>query len=98
MTMEFVTNKPVTLGSLPASETAIILGVGLPEIVGYWVKTGYINGVRKNGETRIPRSEINRIKDDERVRSLREYRKLQEAAPELPGDDQPLSLEELAYR
>jgi len=78
---------------------------GLPEIVEYWVKTGYINGIRKNGETRIPRSEIDRIKDDERVRSLREYRrslreyrKLQEAAPELPGDDQPLSLEELAYR
>ncbi len=98
MTMEFVTKKPVTSESLPASETAIILGVGLPEIVEYWVKTGYINGIRKNGETRIPRSEINRIKDDERVRSLREYRKLQEAVPELPGDDQPLSLEELAYR
>lgn len=58
--MEFVTKKSVASRSLTASETAIILGVGLPEIVEYWVKTGYINSIIKNGETRVPRSTASR--------------------------------------
>ena len=82
-------------GLLTTSEAAHALGVRSVSTIKYWVKTGYLRGVKRNERTMIPASEIARIRDEDRVRMLRASEERQQAA-EIPGDTEPITNEEKA--
>ncbi len=73
-------------GLLTTAEAAAALGIRSINTVKRWVKIGYINGVQRNGRTMIPVSEIERIRDDDRVRAQRALSKLQEEIADFGGD------------
>ncbi len=77
---------------LTTTEAADALGVRSVNIVKYWVKTGYIHGVKHDERTMIPVSEIERIMDEDRVRDMRAADKLDEATNEL---GRPMTDEEM---
>ena len=77
---------------LTTTEAADALGVRSVNIVKYWVKTGYIHGVKHDERTMIPVSEVERIMDEDRVRDMRAADKLDEATNEL---GRPMTDEEM---
>jgi len=80
---------------LTTSEAATALGIRSINTMKRWVKTGYIHGVQRNGRTMIPAAEIERIRDDDRVRALRVTGQLHAEIAAFGGPD-ALSDEELA--
>ncbi len=82
-------------GLLTTSEAATALGIRSINTMKRWVKTGYIHGVQRNGRTMIPVAEIERIRDDDRVRALRVTGQLHAEIADFGGPD-ALSDEELA--
>src|SRR5881409_3158835 len=79
---------------LTTAEAAQALGVRSVNTVKYWVKTNYLQGVKRGNRTLIPLSEIERIKSQDRVRMIQTSEQLQDATC-LPGDDRPLTSDEL---
>ncbi len=77
---------------LTTTEAADTLGVRSVNIVKYWVKTGYIHGVKHDERTMIPVSEVERIMDEDRVRDMRAADKMDEATNEL---GRPMTDEEM---
>lgn len=73
-------------GLLTTAEAAAVLGIRSINTVKRWVKTGYLQGVQRNGRTMIPVSEIARIRDDDRVRELRAASKLHQEIVDFGGD------------
>ena len=71
---------------LTTAEAAAALGIRSINTVKRWVKIGYINGVQRNGRTMIPVSDVERIRDDDRVRAQRALSKLQEEIADFGGD------------
>ncbi len=82
-TLEHVLNGAEARTLLTTSEAAEALGVHSVNTVKYWVKTGYIQGVKRNERTMIPLSEIERITGDDRVRRIRVAGELDDATREL---------------
>lgn len=79
---------------LTTTQAAAALGVKSVNTVKYWCKIGYIHGLKRNGRTLIPLSEIERIKDDDRVRVIRAADRLDDETEDLGGPE-GLSDEEL---
>ena len=79
---------------LTTSEAAAALGVKSVNTVKYWCKSGYIQGIKRNGRTLVPLSEIERIREDDRVRIIRAADQLDDETEDLGGSD-GLSDEEL---
>ncbi len=80
---------------LTTAEVAQALGVRSVNTVKYWVKTNYLQGVKRGSRTLIPLSEIERIKSQDRVRMLQASEQRQDET-RLPGDGTPLTGDELA--
>jgi excisionase family DNA binding protein len=55
---------------LTTMEAARALGIRSVNTIKLWVKTGYLQGKRIGGRLLIPRSEIERLSGDERVRVM----------------------------
>jgi hypothetical protein len=79
---------------LTVDETARYLGLRSVDIVKYWIHSGVLSGVPRDGQLLVPVSEIERIEDSERVRAIRASDALHDASEEL-GDEAGLSDEEL---
>lgn len=71
---------------LTTAEAATALGIRSINTMKRWVKTGYIQGVRRNERTMIPVSEIKRIYDDDRVRTQRALSLLNEEIADVGRD------------
>ncbi len=91
-TLECALNGSEGRKLLTTTEAADALGVRSVNIVKYWVKTGYIHGVKHDERTMIPVSEVERIMDEDRVRDMRAADKLDEATNEL---GRPMTDEEM---
>ena len=72
---------------LTTMEAARALGIRSVNTIKLWVKTGYLNGKKIGGRTLIPRSEIERLENDERVRVMRTIGRLHEDSRDLGRDD-----------
>jgi hypothetical protein len=72
---------------LTTAEAAEALGIRSINTVKRWVKTGYIHGVQRNERVMIPISEIERIQDDDRVRTVRASSQLHEEVADLSGPE-----------
>ncbi len=79
---------------LTTAEAARALGIRSVNTIKLWVKTGYLRGRKIGGRTLIPRSEIERLENDERVRAMRAVGKLHEESSDL-GRDEGMTPEEL---
>lgn len=79
---------------LTTTEAADALGVRSVNTIKYWVKTGYLQGVKRNERTMIPAAEIERIIDDDRVRQMRAAEELDDLTNEL-GLGRPMTDEEM---
>ncbi len=75
-----------TRGLLSTTEAAEALGVRAITVVKWWVKIGYIHGVQHDGRTMILAAEIERIRDDDRVRAQRALSKPHEEIADFGGD------------
>ena len=82
-TIEHMLSEAEARTLLTTAEAADALGVRSVNTIKYWVKTGYIHGVKRNGGAMIPRSEVDRIMDEDRVRQMRSAAELDEMASEL---------------
>lgn len=79
---------------LTTTEAARALGIRSVNTIKLWVKTGYLRGRKMGGRTLIPRSEIERLENDERVRAMRMIGRLHEESSTL-GRDEGMTPEEL---
>jgi hypothetical protein len=80
---------------LTTAEAAEALGIRSINTVKRWVKTGYIRGMRRNERIMIPVTEIERIRDDDRVHAMRASSRLHEEIADFSGPEH-LSDDELA--
>jgi hypothetical protein len=83
---------------LTTTQAAQAIGVRSVNTIKYWVKIGYIYGVKRNGRTLIPRAEIERITNDDRVRAIRVTDHLHEETTLLGGPDGLSDAELLALK
>ncbi|MDQ2829611.1 MAG: helix-turn-helix domain-containing protein [Chloroflexota bacterium] len=79
---------------LTTTEAAHSLGIRSVNTIKLWVKTGYLSGKKVGGRTLIPRSEIARLENDERVRTMRAVGRLHEESSDL-GRDEGMTPDEL---
>jgi hypothetical protein len=79
---------------LTTMEAARALGIRSINTIKLWVKTGYLQGKRIGGRTLIPRAEIERLEQDERVRVLRTIGRWHEESADL-GRDSGMTMEEM---
>jgi excisionase family DNA binding protein len=79
---------------LTTMETAHALGIRSVNTIKLWVKSGYLHGKRIGGRVLIPRTEIERLQGDERVRMMRAIGRAHEESADL-GRDSGMTLEEL---
>ena len=82
-------------GLLTTTEAAAALGIRSINTVKRWVKTGYLQGVQRNGRTLIPASEVTRVWSDDQVQALRASGRLHAEIADYGGQD-GLTDEELA--
>ena len=75
-------------------EAARALGIRSANTIKLWVKTGYLQGKRMGGRMLIPRSEIERLEGDERVRVMRAIGRGHEESSDL-GREGGMTPEEL---
>jgi excisionase family DNA binding protein len=79
---------------LTTAEAARALGIRSVNTIKFWVKTGYLRGKRIGGRILIPRTEIDRLEEDERVRMMRVIGHVHEESASL-GRDSGMTSEEL---
>jgi excisionase family DNA binding protein len=79
---------------LTTMEAARALGIRSVNTIKLWVKTGYLQGKRIGGRMLIPRSEIERLEGDERVRMMRAIGRAHEESAGL-GRESGMTAEEL---
>jgi len=79
---------------LTTAEAARALGIRSVNTIKLWVKTGYLQGRKIGGRTHIPRTEIERLENDERVRAMRAVGRLHEESSDL-GRDEGMTPDEL---
>ena len=79
---------------MTTAEAARALGIRSVNTIKFWVKTGYLQGKRMGGRILIPRTEIDRLEEDERVRVMRVVGQAHEQSASL-GRDSGMTLEEL---
>jgi len=79
---------------LTTTEAAHALGIRSVNTIKLWVKTGYLAGKKIGGRTLIPRSEIERLENDERVRVMQAIGRLNEESSDL-GRDEGMTPDEL---
>ena len=79
---------------LTTTEAARALGIRSVNTIKLWAKTGYLQGTRIGGRLLIPRVEIERLADDERVRVMRTIGRLHEESTDL-GRESGMTPEEL---
>lgn len=72
---------------LTTMEAARALGIRSVNTIKLWVKAGYLHGKKIGGRMLIPRSEIERLENDARVRALRTVGKLHLESSDLGRDD-----------
>lgn len=71
---------------LTTMEAARALGIRSVNTIKLWVKTGYLNGKRIGGRLLIPRGEIERLANDERVRVMQAIGRAHEESADLGRD------------
>jgi excisionase family DNA binding protein len=79
---------------LTTSEAARALGIRSVNTIKLWVKAGYLQGKRIGGRLLIPRAEIDRLEEDERVRLMRVIGRAHEESADL-GRNSGMTAEEL---
>jgi excisionase family DNA binding protein len=79
---------------LTTMEAARALGIRSVNTIKLWVKTGYLQGKRIGGRLLIPRTEIERLSGDERVRVLQAIGRGHEESSDL-GREGGMTPEEL---
>jgi excisionase family DNA binding protein len=79
---------------LTTMEAARALGIRSVNTIKLWVRTGYLEGKRIGGRILIPRAEIERLENDERMRVMRTIGRAHEESADL-GRDSGMAPEEL---
>src|SRR5579862_872047 len=79
---------------LTTSEAARALGIRSVNTIKLWVKTGYLQGKRIGGRLLIPRAEIDRLENEERVQVMRATGRAHDESADL-GRDSGMTPEEL---
>jgi excisionase family DNA binding protein len=79
---------------LTTMEAARALGIRSVDTIKLWVKTGYLQGKQIGGRLLIPRTEIERLSGDERVRVMQAIGRGHEESSDL-GREGGMTSEEL---
>jgi excisionase family DNA binding protein len=72
---------------LTTTQAAQLLGIQSSNTIKNWVRSGYLNGVRRGARTLIPASEVARIREEDRVRRVRHTELLLDASAALGSED-----------
>jgi excisionase family DNA binding protein len=72
---------------LTTTQAAQLLGIQSSNTIKNWVRSGYLNGVRRGSRILIPASEIARIREEDPVRRVRHTELLLDASAALGSED-----------